>query len=70
MNRDGTFLTDKVNVRSVCREFFENLHSIDSYEEVIKNVCGFDGVSENIENSKSADKDEIIDKMIKKIDCD
>ena len=29
------------------REHFENLHSVGNDEEVIVNVCGFDGVRRN-----------------------
>ena len=47
MNSDGSFVTVEMNVRKVWREHFENLHNVGSNEEVIVNVCGFDGLRRN-----------------------
>src|SRR5678816_1679135 len=47
MNRDGAFVTDEMDVRGVWKEHFENLHNINSNDEVIVNVCGFDGARRN-----------------------
>src|SRR5678815_963144 len=47
MNRDAAFVTDEMNVRGVWKEHFENLYNIDSNEEEIVNVCGFDGARRN-----------------------
>src|SRR5678815_774823 len=47
MNTDGAFVTDEMDVRGVWEEHFENLHNIGSNEEVIVNVCGFDGARRN-----------------------
>src|SRR5678815_3272518 len=34
---------DEMDVRGVWKKHFENLYNINSNEEVIVNVCGFDG---------------------------
>ena len=47
MNRNGVFVTDEMDVRGVWKEHFENLHNINSNDEVLVNVCGFDGTRRN-----------------------
>src|SRR5678815_4221110 len=47
MNKDGAFVTDEMNITRVWWEHFESLHYIGSNEEVIVNVCGFDGARRN-----------------------
>src|SRR5678815_4077047 len=47
MNRDSAFVTDEMDEKGVWKEHFENLHNINSNEEVIVNVCGFDGARGN-----------------------
>lgn len=42
MNRDGTFVIDKMSIRSQLREHF--MHNIGSSEEVIVNICEIEGV--------------------------
>lgn len=48
MNRNGTFVTDQLDVRKVWREHFEILCNFDSNKEGIVYVCMFDGVKRNI----------------------
>ena len=47
MKRDGAFVTDEMDVRRVWKKHFENVYNIGSNEEVIVNVCGFDGAKRN-----------------------
>jgi hypothetical protein len=47
MDRNGTFVTDDLDVRRVWREHFESLHNVGGSDEVIVNVCGFKGFKRN-----------------------
>lgn len=47
MNRDGTFVTDEMDMRRVRMEHFKSLQNIGNNEKVIVHVCGLDGARRN-----------------------
>ena len=41
---NGRLVLEDVEVRRICKEYYEDLYNIDTQEQVAVHMCGFDGV--------------------------